>query len=61
MDVLVVGGGLAGIMVVPAAEDGPKDVLVSRSFVGAPYRRPACAGILSQKGKPIIAGLPQAH
>jgi hypothetical protein len=62
VDVLVVGGGPAGIIAaMAAAESGLKVALVeSRSFVcgnltiGLPI-----LGFLSQKGKPIIAGLPQ--
>ncbi len=62
VDVLVVGGGPAGIIAaMAAAEDGLKVALVeSRSFVGGNLTIGLpVLGFLSQKGKPIIAGLPQ--
>ncbi len=61
-DVLVVGAGPAGIMAaMAAAESGLKVGLVeSRSFVGGNLTLGLpVLGFLSQKGKPIIAGLPQ--
>jgi hypothetical protein len=61
-DVLVVGGGPAGIIAaIAAAESGLKVALVeSRSFVGGNLTIGLpVLGFLSQKGKPIIAGLPQ--
>ncbi len=62
VDVLVVGGGPAGIIAaMAAAEAGLKVALVeSRSFVGGNLTIGLpVLGFLSQKGKPIIAGLPQ--
>jgi hypothetical protein len=62
VDVLVVGGGPAGIMAASAAaEMGMKVALVEgRSFVGGNLTLGLpVLGFLSQKGKPIIAGLPQ--
>jgi len=62
VDVLVVGGGPAGIIAaMAAAESGSKVALVeSRSFVGGNLTLGLpILGFLSQKGKPIIAGLPQ--
>jgi len=62
VDVLVVGGGPAGIIAaMAAAEGGLKVALVeSRSFVGGNLTIGLpVLGFLSQKGKPIIAGLPQ--
>ena len=62
VDVLVVGGGPAGIIAaMAAAESGLKVALVeSRSFVGGNLTIGLpVLGFLSQKGKPIIAGLPQ--
>ncbi|HOX55652.1 MAG TPA: FAD-dependent oxidoreductase [Candidatus Paceibacterota bacterium] len=62
VDVLVVGGGPAGIMAaMAAAEAGLKVALVeSRSFVGGNLTIGLpVLGFLSQKRKPIIAGLPQ--
>ena len=61
-DVLVVGGGPSGIIAALAAGgDGLKVGLVeSRSFVGGNLTIGLpVLGFLSQKGKPIIAGLPQ--
>ena len=61
-DVVVVGGGPAGIMAaMAAAESGLKVALVEgRSFVGGNLTIGLpVLGFLSQKGKPIIAGLPQ--
>ncbi len=61
-DVLVVGAGPAGLMAaLAAAEDGLKVVLVEgRSYVGGNLTIGLpVLGFLSQKGKPIIAGLPQ--
>ena len=63
VDVLVVGGGPAGIIAaLAAAEGGLKVALVeSRSFVGGNLTIGLpVLGFLSQKGKPIIKGLPQA-
>jgi hypothetical protein len=62
VDVLVVGGGPAGIIAaMAAAEDGLKVALVeSRSFVGGNLTIGLpVLGFLSQKGKTIITGLPQ--
>lgn len=62
LDVLVVGGGPAGIIAaMAAAESGLKVALVeSRSFVGGNLTLGLpVLGFLSQKGKPIITGLPQ--
>jgi hypothetical protein len=62
VDVLVVGGGPAGIIAaMAAAESGLKVALLeSRSFVGGNLTIGLpVLGFLSQKGKPIIAGLPQ--
>ena len=62
VDVAVVGAGPAGIMAaLAAAEDGLKVALIeSRSFVGGNLTIGLpILGFLSQKGKPIIAGLPQ--
>ncbi len=62
VDVLVVGGGPAGIIAaLAAAEDGLKVALVEgRSFVGGNLTIGLpVLGFLSQKGKPIITGLPQ--
>jgi hypothetical protein len=62
VDVLVVGGGPAGIIAaMAAAESGAKVALVeSRSFVGGNLTLGLpVLGFLSQKGKPIITGLPQ--
>ena len=62
VDVLVVGAGPAGIIAaLAAAEDGRKVALVeSRSFVGGNLTLGLpILGFLSQKGRPIIAGLPQ--
>jgi len=61
-DVLVVGGGPAGIIVaLAAAEDGLKVTLVEKyGFVGGNLAIGLpVLGFLSQKGVPIIAGLPQ--
>jgi hypothetical protein len=61
-DVLVVGGGPAGIMAaMAAAESGCRVALVEgRSFVGGNLTIGLpVLGFLSQKGKPIITGLPQ--
>src|SRR5436190_15219943 len=61
-DVLVVGGGPAGIIsAVAAAEDGLKVGLVeSRSFVGGNMTIGLpVLGFLGQKGNQIIKGLPQ--
>lgn len=61
-DVLVVGAGPAGMMAaLAAAEDGLKVALVEgRSFVGGNLTIGLpVLGFLSQKGEPIIAGLPQ--
>ncbi len=62
VDVLVVGAGPAGIIAaLAAAEGGQKVALVeSRSFVGGNLTLGLpVLGFLSQKGQPIIAGLPQ--
>lgn len=62
VDVLVVGGGPAGIMAaVAAAEDGLNVTLVeSRSFVGGNMTIGLpILGFLGQKGNQIIKGLPQ--
>ena len=62
VDVLVVGGGPAGIIAaMAAAESGRKVALVEgRSFVGGNLVLGLpILGFLSQKGKPIITGLPQ--
>ena len=62
MDVLVVGGGPAGIIAALAAAEGGLNVaLVERhSFVGGNLTIGLpVLGFLSQKGEPIIAGLPQ--
>ncbi len=62
VDVLVVGGGPAGIIAaMAAAGNGLKVALVeSRSFVGGNLTLGLpILGFLSQKGKPIITGLPQ--
>src|SRR5688500_18281738 len=62
VDVLVVGGGPAGIIAATAAaEDGLKVMLIeNRSFVGGNMTIGLpVLGFLSQKGVPIIAGLPQ--
>ncbi len=62
VDVLVVGGGPAGIIAATAAAgDGLNVALVeSRSFVGGNLILGLpILGFLSQKGKPIITGLPQ--
>ncbi len=61
-DVLVVGGGPAGLMAsLAAAEYGLKVTLVeARSYVGGNLTIGLpVLGFLSQKQKPIIAGLPQ--
>ena len=61
VDVLVVGGGPAGIIAaMAAAGNGLKVALVeSRSFVGGNLTLGLpILGFLSQKGKPIITGLP---
>lgn len=61
-DVLVVGGGPSGIMAALAASrTGAKVVLAEgRSFVGGNLTIGLpVLGFLSQKGKPIIKGLPQ--
>src|SRR5512147_2072667 len=63
VDVLVVGGGPAGIIdASAAAESGLKVALIeSRSFVGGNLTIGLpVLGFLSQKAKPIIQGLPQA-
>jgi hypothetical protein len=62
VDVLVVGGGAAGIIAAAAAaEDGLRVLLIeNRSFVGGNMTIGLpVLGFLSQKGVPIIAGLPQ--
>jgi len=62
VDVAVVGAGPAGIMAaLAAAEEGLKVALIeSRSFVGGNLTLGLpVLGFLSQKGKPIIKGLPQ--
>ncbi|MCC6491492.1 MAG: FAD-dependent oxidoreductase [Pirellulales bacterium] len=62
VDVLVVGGGPAGIMAAcAAAEDGLRVLLLeSRSFVGGNMTIGLpVLGFLSQKGEQIIRGLPQ--
>ena len=62
VDVAVVGAGPAGIMAaLAAAEGGLKVVLVeSRGFVGGNLTLGLpILGFLSQKGEPIIKGLPQ--
>ena len=62
VDVLVVGGGPAGIMAaLAAAEDGLKVTLIeSRSFVGGNMTIGLpILGFLGQKGNQIIKGLPQ--
>lgn len=62
VDVLVVGGGPAGIIAaMAAAESGLKVALVeNRSFVGGNLTLGLpILGFLSQKGEPIIQGLPQ--
>ena len=62
VDVLVVGGGPSGLIAaLAAAESGLKVMLVeSRSFVGGNMTIGLpILGFLSQKGVPIIAGLPQ--
>jgi len=62
VDVLVVGAGPAGIIAaMAAAESGRQVALVeSRSFVGGNLTLGLpVLGFLSQKGQPIIAGLPQ--
>jgi hypothetical protein len=62
VDVLVAGAGPAGIMAaLAAAEDGLKVALVERhAFVGGNMTTGLpLLGFLSQKGEPIIAGLPQ--
>ena len=62
VDVLVVGGGPAGIMAaLAAAEDGMKVVLVeSRSFLGGNLTIGLpILDFLGQKGNQIISGLPQ--
>ena len=62
VDVLVVGGGPSGIIAaLAAAEDGLKVALIeARSFVGGNLTIGLpVLGFLSQKGEPIIAGLPQ--
>lgn len=62
VDVLVVGGGPAGIIAATAAaEDGLRVMLIeNRSFVGGNMTIGLpVLGFLSQKGVPIIAGLPQ--
>jgi len=61
-DILIAGGGPAGIMAaLAAAEDGLKVALVEqRSFLGGNLTLGLpVLGFLSQKGEPIIAGLPQ--
>ncbi len=61
-DVLVAGAGPAGIMAaLAAAEDGLNVALVERhGFVGGNLTTGLpLLGFLSQKGQPIIAGLPQ--
>ena len=63
VDVLVVGGGPAGIMAaVAAAQDGLSVTLIdSRSFVGGNMTIGLpVLGFLGQKGNQIIKGLPQA-
>jgi hypothetical protein len=62
VDVLVIGGGAAGIIAATAAAaDGLKVLLIeNRSFVGGNMTIGLpVLGFLSQKGVPIIAGLPQ--
>ena len=62
VDVAVVGAGPAGIMAaLAAAEDGLKVLLVEgRGFVGGNLTLGLpILGFLSQKGEPIIKGLPQ--
>ena len=62
MDVLVVGAGPSGIIAaMAAAEDGLNVALVEqRGFVGGNLTIGLpVLGFLSQKGEPIIAGLPQ--
>jgi hypothetical protein len=62
VDVLVVGGGPSGIIAaLAAAEDGLNVALVeARGFVGGNLTIGLpVLGFLSQKGEPIIAGLPQ--
>jgi hypothetical protein len=62
VDVLVVGGGPSGLIAaLAAAESGLKVMLLeSRSFVGGNMTIGLpVLGFLSQKGVPIIAGLPQ--
>ena len=62
VDVLVVGGGPAGITAaMAAAEDGAKVMLIeSRSFVGGNMTIGLpILGFLGQKGNQIIKGLPQ--
>ena len=61
-DILVVGGGPSGIIAaLAAAEDGLKVALVEkRAYVGGNLTIGLpILGFLSQKGEPIIAGLPQ--
>ena len=61
-DVLIVGGGPAGIIAaLAAAEEGSKVILVEqRGFVGGNLTIGLpVLGFLSQKGEPIIKGLPQ--
>lgn len=63
-DVLVVGGGPAGIMAaLAAAEDGLNVMLIeSRSFVGGNMTIGLpVLGFLGQKGNQIIKGLPQKY
>ncbi len=62
VDVLVVGAGPAGIIAALAAAEGGLQVALveSRSFVGGNLALGLpVLGFLSQKGQPIIAGLPQ--
>ncbi|MBN1492376.1 MAG: FAD-dependent oxidoreductase [Phycisphaerae bacterium] len=62
VDVLVVGAGPAGVIAAMAAAEGGLSVALveGRSFVGGNLTIGLpVLGFLSQKGKPIIAGLPQ--